>query len=32
MANAGLLISYCVLMATLAVAGIFFWEHWHFSR
>jgi hypothetical protein len=31
MANAGLLISYCVLMATLAVAGIFFCEHWHFS-
>ena len=31
MANAGLLISYCVLMATLAVAGIFLLEHWHFS-
>jgi DNA-directed RNA polymerase subunit RPC12/RpoP len=31
MASAGLLISYCVLMATLAMAGIFFLEHWHFS-
>ena len=31
MANAGLLISYGVLMATLAVAGIFLLEQWHFS-
>ena len=31
MANAGLLISYCVLMATVAVAGIFLLAHWHFS-
>jgi Domain of unknown function (DUF4190) len=31
MASAGLLISYCVLMATVAAAGIFFLEHWHFS-
>jgi DNA-directed RNA polymerase subunit RPC12/RpoP len=31
MANAGLLISYCVLMATLAMAGIFFLEHWRYS-
>jgi Domain of unknown function (DUF4190) len=30
MANAGLLISYCVLMATVAVAGTFLLEHWHF--
>ena len=30
-ASAGLLISYCVLMAMLALAGIFFCEHWHFS-
>ena len=30
-ANAGLLISYCVLLATLAVAGTFFLEHRHFS-
>jgi hypothetical protein len=30
-ANAGLLISYCVLLATLVVAGIFLLEHWHFS-
>ena len=31
MAKAGLLISYCVLMATLGTAGIFFLAHWHFS-
>ena len=31
MANAGLLISYCVLMATLAVTGTFLLAHWHFS-
>ena len=31
MANAGLLISYCVLMATLAAAGTFLLEHRHFS-
>jgi DNA-directed RNA polymerase subunit RPC12/RpoP len=31
MANAGLLISYCVLMATLVVAATFLLEHWHFS-
>jgi DNA-directed RNA polymerase subunit RPC12/RpoP len=31
MANAGLLISYCVLIATLAVAGTFLLAHWHFS-
>jgi DNA-directed RNA polymerase subunit RPC12/RpoP len=31
LANAGLLISYCVLMATLAVVGIFLLEHRHFS-
>jgi hypothetical protein len=31
MANAGLLISYCVLMATLAVAGTFLVAHWQFS-
>ncbi len=31
MANAGLLISYCVLLATLAMAGIFLVEHRHFS-
>jgi hypothetical protein len=30
-ASAGLLISYCVLLATMAVAGIFLLEHWHFS-
>jgi uncharacterized protein DUF6805/uncharacterized protein DUF4190 len=30
-ANAGLLISYSVLMAMVAVAGIFILEHWHFS-
>jgi len=30
MANAGLLISYCVLLATVAVAVIFFLEHRHF--
>jgi hypothetical protein len=30
-ASAGLLISYCVLMATLGTAGIFFLAHWHFS-
>jgi len=30
-ANAGLLISYCVLMAALAVTGIFFVEQWHFK-
>jgi hypothetical protein len=30
MANAGLLISYCVLMATLAVSGVFLLERWHF--
>jgi hypothetical protein len=30
-ANAGLLISYCVLMVALAVTGTFFFEHWHFS-
>jgi DNA-directed RNA polymerase subunit RPC12/RpoP len=29
-ANAGLLISYCVLMATLALAGTFLLEQWHF--
>ena len=31
MANAGLLISYCVLIATLAAAGTFLLAHWHFS-
>jgi DNA-directed RNA polymerase subunit RPC12/RpoP len=31
MANAGLLISYCMLMATMAVVGIFLLERWHFS-
>jgi len=31
MANAGLVISYCVLIATLALAGIACLEHWHFS-
>ena len=31
MASAGLLISYCVLMATLGTAGIFFLAHWQFS-
>ena len=31
MANAGLLISYCVLTATLAVTGTFLLAHWHFS-
>lgn len=31
MADAGLLISYCVLMATLAVAGIGFLEQWHYQ-
>lgn len=31
MANAGLLISYCVLLATLAVAGTFLVEHRYFS-
>ncbi len=31
MANAGLLISYCVLLATVGAAGIFFLAHWHFS-
>jgi DNA-directed RNA polymerase subunit RPC12/RpoP len=31
MANAGLLISYCVLLATLALAGTFLMAHWHFS-
>jgi len=30
MANAGLLISYCVLSATLVLAGIACWENWHF--
>jgi hypothetical protein len=30
MANAGLLISYCVLMATLALAGFASLERWHF--
>ena len=30
-ANAGLLVSYSVLMAMVAVAGIFLLEHWHFS-
>ena len=30
-ASAGLLISYCVLMATVAMAGIFFLEQWHYS-
>ncbi len=30
MANAGLLISYCVLMAMLAVAGIALLEQWHY--
>ena len=30
-ASAGLLISYCVLMATVAVAGTFLLEHWRFS-
>ena len=31
MANAGLLISYCVLIATVTMAGIFFLEQWHYS-
>ena len=31
MANAGLLISYCVLLATLALAGTFLLEHRYFS-
>lgn len=31
MASAGLLVSYCVLMATLAAAGTFLVAHWHFS-
>lgn len=31
MANAGLLISYCVLLATLALTGTFFLADWHFS-
>jgi hypothetical protein len=31
MAKAGLLISYCVLIATVAMAGIFFLEQWHYS-
>ena len=31
MASAGLLISYCVLMGTLALTGTFFLAHWHFS-
>jgi hypothetical protein len=31
MAKAGLLISYCVLMGTLAVTGTFLLAHWHFS-
>jgi len=31
MANAGLLISYCVLMATLALSGTFLLERWHDS-
>jgi len=30
-AGAGLLISYCVLMATLALAGAFLLAHWYFS-
>ena len=30
MANAGLLISYCVLIAMLAVSGVFLLERWHF--
>jgi hypothetical protein len=30
MANAGLLISYCVLLATITMVGIFFFEHLHF--
>jgi len=31
MANAGLLISYCMLIATLAAAGTFLVAQWHFS-
>ena len=31
LASVGLLISYCVLMATLALAGTFLLAHWHFS-
>jgi hypothetical protein len=31
MAKAGLLISYCMLMATVGTAGIFFLAHWHFN-
>jgi Domain of unknown function (DUF4190) len=31
MAGAGLLISYCVLMATMALAGVFLLEQWHFK-
>jgi len=31
MANAGLLISYCVLMATVAVGGIFLLQQWRFK-
>lgn len=31
LANAGLLISYCVLTATIVMTGIFFLARWHFS-
>jgi ribosomal protein S27AE len=31
MANAGLLVSYCVLLATVAVAGTVLLEHWYYT-